>query len=62
MVYEIIKKSAVISFIAAAISLLGISCTAYRNFSMEVLEPSSISIDINKKLALYDRNVRSACF
>lgn len=60
MVYEIIKKSAVISFIAAAVSLLGISCTAYRNFSMEVLEPSSISIDINKKLALYDRNVRNA--
>lgn len=60
MVNKKIKRSALILFVAGAIGLGEMSCSAYRNFPMEVLEPSSISIDTDKRLALYDRNVRNA--
>lgn len=60
MVNKSIQKSAISIFVAGMIVIGGISCTAYRNFQMEVLEPAPISIDVNKRMALYDRNIRNA--
>lgn len=60
MVNLSVLKSAKLVFAAGMIILGEISCTAYRNFQIEVLEPALVSIDVSKRIALYDRNIRNA--